>query len=338
MERISVIRAICAGVVVGWMFGKTAALADEPSSTFLRLEWEVAEGCPDRDTALTAIKNLLGAKTADDRPPVVVRVEITRLPDDRWEAQIQSQGPVVVGVRELRGPSCERLVEAVALVVAIALDPVSTAERVTVRESVPSRRIVEKPAKKEKQVPQKPRVPAFADEHLYFAAGLRAAGDLGSLPEPTMGIGLMFGLSYGRWSIESNAKVWLPQLALRGPVDGSGGRIELYSGGLRGCFDALQAFGRHFSLGPCLAAEVGLSTGTGINITHPNRSTGFWGAALAGLFLRQSAESISLSILAEAGVPLVRPIYAIENFDPPVFQASRVIGRVSLAAAWSFRL
>lgn len=338
MAQRRVIRAICACVLIGWMFRATTIFADEPSPGFLRLEWKVADGCPNRDTVLAAIESFLGTRTAHDRSPATVRVTIERLPDEHWEAKISSSGPEVFGVREFRGSSCERLVEAVALVIAIALDPFSTSESITGRESAPSKPIAEVPVKKKKQLRQKPRATPIADEKLFFMTGLRAAGDLGSLPEPTMGMGLALGLYYERWLVEVEAKVWLPQVALRGPIAGSGGTIELYSGGLRGCFDALQAFGRQLSLGPCLAAEAGLSSGTGINISHPTRSIGLWGAGLAGLFSRQTTESVALSILVEAGIPFLRPIYAIEDFDPPVFQASRVVGRVSLDVVWLFRL
>jgi hypothetical protein len=330
----AVLRAACALLLLACVSRPTAARADDAPASLLDLEWTVAEGCPDRQSARAAIEALLGAQPAGEQPPITVRVEISRLPSGQWQARISTPDRQVIGERVLKGASCELLVGATALIVAIALDPVATAERVAVRGQEPAT----PPPAPVPAAPTTPRpiasTPRTETDRTRIAAGLRAAGDLGSLPEPTLGVGFTLDLSHARALLRAEATAWLPRVALRGPVAGSGGEIGLYSGALRGCYDALQASGRRFRLGPCLAAEAGLSTGAGINLTHPARSSSPWVAALGGLLVRQRAQAVTLWALAEGGLAIRRPVFAIEGFQEPVFQASPVLGRISLGAAW----
>lgn len=334
-----VLRAACAALLLACVSRPTAAHADDSSPSLLDLEWTVAEECPDQQRARAAIEALLGAQPAGEQPPITVSVEISRLPTGQWQARISTPDRQIIGERVLKGASCELLVGATALIVAIALDPVATAERVAMRGQEPAAPPpAPVPSAPPARAPLAPAplapTPGTETDRARVAAGLRAAGDLGSLPEPTLGVGFTLDLSHGRALLQAEATAWLPRVALRGPVAGSGGEIGLYSGALRGCYDALQASGRRFRLGPCLAAEAGLSTGAGINLTHPARSSSPWVAALGGLLVRQSAQAVTLWALAEGGLAIRRPLFAIEGFEEPVFQASPVLGRISLGAAW----
>ncbi len=337
------LRAVRAALLLACVCRAASAFAQEAPPTRLDLQWQAAEGCPDQQSATASIEALLGEQPAGEQPGTTVRVQIDRLPSGQWEARITTPDREIIGERVLQATSCELLAGAAALIVAIALDPVATAERMAEREREP-------PAPPAKPLPDPApappprtptaRAPAAAiaeatDDTTRLAGGLRVSGDLGSLPGPSLGIGLALDLLHERLLLQAEATAWLPRVALRGPVEGSGGEIGLYSGALRGCLDLVQTPGRGFCLAPCLAAEAGLSTGIGFNLTHPERSHSPWVAGLAGLAVRQRASGLFLWALLEAGLAIRRPIYAIDGFERPVFQASPVLGRVSLGVAWT---
>jgi hypothetical protein len=114
-----------------------------------------------------------------------------------------------------------------------------------------------------------------------------------------------------------------------------GGRFGLFTGGVRGCLDALPGDAA-LQLGPCLGGEVGVATGRGEDITDPETDEDLWAAALLGVSLRYARPAnLYLALLVEAGVPLRRPTGEIPDF-PDVFRASPVIGRASLTLGWLF--
>ncbi|MET0594142.1 MAG: hypothetical protein ABW133_15685, partial [Polyangiaceae bacterium] len=120
-----------------------------------------------------------------------------------------------------------------------------------------------------------------------------------------------------------------------GPTSASGGEIGLFTAGLRGCL-ALFRGKSGIAIEPCVRAEGGIARGRGFGIAEPVSSSAPWGAAFAGIALRQwTAESFAAWLSIEGGAPFVRPNHVIEGFGT-VFRASPVLGRLSFGLAWSF--
>jgi hypothetical protein len=308
--------AAFAGAIAAQCSWPARAAAAEPAAPPLRLEWHAPAGCPDREHAQAAIAAALGKPLPPRDEPAVVRVQIAQREDGQWNADIWMYGADGSGERSFAGASCAHVADAAALIVAMALDPSAAPERAdsdagAARASLPN------------------------ETALRFLLGLRVSGGTGSLPEPSAGIALALGVELGRLRAEVDAAAWLPQVA-RGGLDGEvGGRLGLFTGALRGCFDALRPGGGALRIGACLAFEAGVATGEGIDISDPQTDEHLWAAGLGGLSLRHAGRSpLRLGLLLELGAPLRRPIWEIDDFE--VFQAEPVLGRLSLSAGWLF--
>jgi hypothetical protein len=297
--------------------------ADEPKH--LDLEWNAADGCPDRVEAEAAIREIIGQRATTEADVDFVKVDITRLAADRWEARIVTHAASDTGVRRFEGPSCKRVTEATILIVAMTLDPMGAAEQITTLRAT-----------------EHAEAPPRAVESPGVMLGARVVGDVGSLPAPTLGVVGVLGIQSGSAHVEGEATVWLSRLA-DAPAPGPGfGEISLYTGGLHACWDAVQAFGGELRLGGCLGGEAGTSTGRGLYIPNPAPAQhGTWAAGLAGVSLRQvSSSGLTFWMSVDVGVPLRRPRFVIDasaGQHPLVFQASPVVGRASCGLAWIFR-
>jgi hypothetical protein len=310
---------LCAGLVVAvaalW---SSAARGDEPRIRGLELSWDAAGDCPERDAVLRSIAGFLPAPHAPAAAAVSAEIHVELLPDRRFLAHIALHG-AALGTRRVAGADCRRVSEAAALIIAMTLDPLGLSERMSERAAAASER-----------------------DALGFSLGLRAAGDLGSLPQPSLGTGFVLGVHAGRAHAEAEAMVWLPRLTRLSPESrGSrgSGEIGLFGAALRGCYDLAWSARVGFGFGPCLGAEAGLSTGRGIDVIEPVRKHGFWAAALAGLTVRQlgaGGPGLGSWLALEIAAPLVRPVYAIDG-QGAIFRASALAARASVGVTWSFR-
>jgi len=297
--------------------------ADAEPSRGVDLEWRAPPGCPDEAWARTAIDAYLGQRAHESFKPIAVRVEITAAPGGRWRAAL-SVGGGANGSRTFEGATCSRVGDAAVLIVALMLDPVEVVAQMEPRVEAP---------RGAPPVAEEPRVVERPDATRIELA-VQAAGDAGSLPEPTLGAGLGAGLRSGRLSMELDLLAWVPRRAFGGPTPSSGGEIRLYTASLRGCWGSMRGLG--LVLAPCARAEGGISSGTGFGIAEPASSQNFWGAAFLGFLIRQaSVQRLGAWLAIEGGVPFARPNYVIEEFGT-VFRAAPVLGRVSLGLAWSF--
>jgi hypothetical protein len=314
------------GLVLLWSSGAGAA-----ESGGLALEWNAAEDCPDQSAAEAAIRDILGRRGATETKPDTVKVDITRLPSGRWEVQIETFGDSGTGHRRFEGSSCERVAEAAFLIVAMALDPLAVAHEVKAARTEATHRTVEPVS-----VEPVSTVEHSKAEHARPLLGLRIGGDVGSLPGPALGLSGLLGFQDGPLRIEGDGTLWLPRQALAGPTVGSGGEIGLYTGGLRGCLEAVLASGSSLRLGVCVGGEVGVQTGHAIGILPGTSRSGVWALGLGGLSLRQvSPSGLTYGLSLDAGAPIRRPSFVIDNYGQ-VFQASAIVGRASVDVAWIF--
>lgn len=97
-----------------------AAPAEAPPG--LALSWTAPESCPDEAALRARVVQMTGeeaARTASLSAHATARQE----GPERWSLSLELVGPSGAGRRELSAPRCEELMEAAALVVAIAVDP-----------------------------------------------------------------------------------------------------------------------------------------------------------------------------------------------------------------------
>lgn len=310
------------GALVALLAAPAAAHGAEPPRT-IALAWRAPPECPGQDWAEGALDAYLGARQSDAFKPLSVRVDIGPAPGARYRAELRLDG-AATGDRQFEGATCARVADAAVLIVALMLDPVEVATQIE------APRATHRGAVKADS-PHRP--PPSDGPHVQI--GLQAIGDIGSLPEPSVGGGLTAGLRFHRVRIEADAALWMPQRQEGGPTAASGGEIGLFTAGLRGCFAPFRGESG-IAIEPCARIEGGVARGRGFGIADPESSSAPWGAAFLGFALRQwTAESFAAWFSIEGGAPFVRPNHVIEGFGT-VFRASPVLGRLSFGLAWSF--
>lgn len=286
---------LLAFVLICWA-SPCLARAEVAARGVVQLLWDAPSVCP-------RAAEVLAAALPDARREEAVRVRVhgvVRTQAARFELvmRIQEAGPA--GSRTLSAESCQSLVEASALIIALAAD----AQR------------VEPPAR----------------------VGWRVAGvssfDVGSLPGPSIGLGAALGVTWGRWSVNAEAMWWLPRQTRSDVVSQPGGEIGLVTGALRGCFTVWS--GRYLGLSPCGGVELGRSHGTGTGLAPNRQRSGLWAATLLGVSLHTVGERrYFVDVGLDSLVPWHRQRYVADGLGT-LFRAAPVCGRAAVRLGLSF--
>jgi hypothetical protein len=296
----------------------------EAGDSRFELSWDAPEGCPDEAAVQRALADYLGpapaASRGDAEPPqrMQVQIEIESVDSGGFAAQIEIEHGDDSGERTFEAQDCARAAEAAILIVALAIDPAGMAARAT-----------DKPKSQVNTAQTRVR----ESEPWRLTLGVQLVGDLGSLPGPTAGAGLSLGLLLGRLHVEALGTALLPRVTGSGPAAGSDGEIGMYTAELRGCVALLRFFDRALGVAPCLAAEAGQTWGQGLGLARRRTRTEPWLAGWLGLSVRQVVgQRWQFGLTAEAGLPLHRPQWVIDDFGQ-IFQTAVVGGRLTLHAA-----
>lgn len=258
-----------------------------------------ARACPDAPSLAAAVNGVAGrAVLAASPAPVLgswIRVELTRT-FEGYRAAIQVSGGrggsrVITDI----GPGCDNLRDAVAVALAILLDPVA-------ETPTPQPAAVEPPAPAER-VARAPRpTPSFGAE---AAAGM-AMGILPN-PRPAVEIGARSRL-LPRWTLSLGGTL----LALD-RAGSSAGQVELglAYGQLRSCLSA-PTDDRATAFELCVQPMLGALRGSGQGFEVEGSETLLW-AALGGgaAAILPLARSWSLSFRATALAPLVHHGFSV---------------------------
>jgi hypothetical protein len=241
--------------------------------------------------------------------------------------------------RELRAERCEEVVEALALVVAILIDPNADTRPIAVASGpptvsapdpapvTPSATAPQKPPPRRPQRPKPvaPPKPTGAPTPGYrFIAGAQAAAEGAVAPELTLGPRVFFGVDVpGEWPWPSSLRLSGARLFSRRLRDADGSaKLTLDLARLDACFVRLEE-GR-LALEPCVGAEAGVLRVDGSHPLGGRDHQLAWAAA--GALARASVRLLDpLAGEVEIGVdvPLVQYRYAFEG-RPAVFKTARV--------------
>ena len=300
MVRTLLVLGIVLFALGGQAFGR------EPAASRVELTWNAPSGCMERDAARAAFSAAL--QTTSVRW-AVVRVTISEQQPGQWNADMWMYGDAGSGERSVRGGSCDQVAQAAILVAVLALESEQQAE-----------------------ANKRPKLPATAPPAVRVAAGVRVAGDVGSLPEADLGLGLAAAVHFGQVRLEAEGTIWLQSSVENGPLAGSGGDFSLYAGTLRACVDLVHSERGAFDVSPCAGMEAGMVNGSGFGISNRRHDSVFWGAGLLGAaFQYLGLSPMWLGLLVEVGAPVHRAAWQIEQYGE-VFQPEAVIGRLSLGA------
>jgi hypothetical protein len=239
-----------AGLSVAWALLVTATgfrAHAQASPGPVELTWSAPAECPPREAVLSEIARVLGP-SPEPRAPAIARAQVTRDdPQAQWHATLVVDARNAQTERAFEAESCEAIVSATALIVAVAVDgrlpeAVPPPPRAAGSARRPERALSPPP-------PQGSSYPAQLD---WTVGGMI---DSGTLPHAAAGGELVLGWSqrWAQWRFRllANGELFGAQRA----VDrlGNGAYLGLLTGSARGCASALVG---PVELGPCLGAEI----------------------------------------------------------------------------------
>ena len=242
-----------------WAITAAAALLAvraEADPQGLSLAWEAPPECPSRAAVLRAVSDARG--DAAGARPLDVAVTVRRA-GARWRAAVRTRGDAQEGERALEARSCARLSQAVALVVALAMDaePEPTTDISRHTDATPAQPVLFVEDGELPPVLQRRRPTARRPAATGVSVGLsaRAVIDGATLPEATGGFGL--GLRVGRGLFEARLDVGaLATRRAQGPRPNARADFGWWYVDALGCVRA----GRRFEASACVGAEVALVT------------------------------------------------------------------------------
>jgi hypothetical protein len=243
--------------------------------------------------------------------------------------------------RELRAERCEEVVEALALVVAILIDPNADTRPIAVAsagapraDATPDTAPAPPPASPPDKVPpvrparpkpSPPPEPTDAPGRRYrFVAGAHAAAEGAVAPELTLGPRVFFGTDlHAGWPWPSSLRLSGARLFSRRLRDGTGSaKLTLDLARLDACLVRVEE-GR-LAIEPCAGVDVGILRVDGSHPLGGNDHRLVWAAA--GALVRASVTVLN-PLVGEleigADVPLVQYRYAFEG-RAAVFKTARV--------------
>lgn len=277
---------------VGWWLAFAGAPAPDPS-----LGWTAPAPCPTQAAVARRVDGLLGG--ADPRSDVAFVATVTA--DDgsfalelvtRWSDGRADR-------REMSSPSCDRLADAAALMVAIALDPVGTADRVgggparrRLHGRVP-RSVRHTTAPRERDAP-----PVDTGPPAILALRPTFVADWGTLPGLAPGVGLAAVVQWKLLRFELAGSYWFSRRASRPSLIKQGAWVA--AGGVAPRVCVAPATG-NVSFPLCLGVDIGAkrSRGIGTDLRTPRHSlyvSAVGGPMLHWAFVPRAALTLGLDV------------------------------------------
>jgi hypothetical protein len=308
--------------------GRAAVAGADEGSGFI-FEWRAPEGCPPASAVEEEIAHLLGGP-AREHARDDLRVQATVERGSLWLVTLETTSKTANGHRTIEAATCQALANATALIVALLIDPDAVAARTGKAQGNEPR----PPPSPAEPTPVQGRPPGVRATHVLLGAA--AAGNLGVLPSPDLGVSASVGIVHPRWRMEARAAYDPRQVqsaALANP-SGAYGRFSFIAGTVAGC----MTFSRPtLEFGPCADAEFGAVHGEGIGATHTTSHTSPWlGVGAGGLLAIKATRWLYLPVHADAVVPLWRPNYVFENPQVPIFRSASVGGRLTAGVELRF--
>lgn len=321
-------------------------LASAQSAEMVSARWQLdlvaPEPCPSEASARAAIRAMLtdsseSSSGSQHERSLAFRATVARAEGaagDRWTLTLVTTRDDASDTRTLDDDRCGPLIDALSLIVAIAVDP-TVASRIRTATPVTGG-IAPTPVQRPAPPPERPRParrspvaptpPVTAARR--WTVGLGGAVDSGILPAPAWGA-LVWG-AYGWPSFRTELVLGLwPERAASVPSRPSvGGAVSAYSARWLGCFRPQWAL---VSVAACAAIEGAVVRGRGTGVSNPGEALSPWLAA--GLEARASLDvhpAFSLVVQGSANVLLTRPEFFLEGigtfFQTPALSARAVLG------------
>lgn len=342
-----------AASVAAVLISAVTARAQEPAATGpssepepLVVRWSAPAECPDEAALVQRIAALVpGAPGEGVSVEVDLRREGTGL-----RGSLALRTPWGSTTRELEAERCEAVLEATALLVAIAIEPLQTEqalarEQTTAAPPAPAPTVPASPppARSRVSAPIAPIVPAelpagSSDAEDPAAPPLRAlqgtlrlegGGAAGLLPEPGTTVAIAAGIRRGLVRVGAHAMLWPAQRGLHPRDRTVAATLRPWAAGVHGCGGPRW---RTLELPVCLALDAGAMRGQGRGaLLRADAAVRPYLALRLGPALAWSpVPALALWIGADLSATLLRPRFSIEALGP-IHSAGWVSGRVFFA-------
>jgi hypothetical protein len=289
-----------------------------------------AEECLDATALAKAVETRLGrAAFRGASPELEVTVELERLPDGVWRAQLllEDAKGQALGRRELLSaePSCAALDPSLALVVALLVDAPPAPP---VEPPPPSDTSVPPPPRPLPPPPTPiriPRAPPPPEEPWRLGASLSAALSLGWLPSFAPGASLALSAEPPRLpELVAFAQFFAPRR--RDSAEGRGVEVSLMRVGLAVCPSLYR--GSSVRVAACVGQTVGRVSATAFGFDENRRSADLgYAVEVGGLFQLSLIGPLTFRVFPGVEVPLTRNVYVSGPERAVLFRSSPVAAR-----------
>jgi hypothetical protein len=322
-------------LVPGLLAALTLGSAPAGPTEAIELRWQAPAGCPAGAQAQDLVGRLVSGPDASVRAVVTIDAMA-----EGFEGTLELQTNANRVTRRLQADDCMVLTRAMAVVIAVGLDPMavvgatqtampepeSMGSQPLARETElargqpvtpgPSARVAASELDSRRTIRPEPR---RRGKHGGLEAGARLGAGVGGLLFPAAGVGLSLAPFVGTTRFHARAVVqyWAPQRIAFDPERDASGELQLVSGGLRAC---PQLEWTRLRVPLCAGVDAGamIGRGTGRDLAIPRSAREPWvGAVLEpGLTVRVTSR-VSLWLALEGVVSLYRPRFAIEGTPRP---------------------
>ncbi|MEZ4451253.1 MAG: hypothetical protein R3B09_17370 [Nannocystaceae bacterium] len=313
------------------------ALSGAPGAAGVRLEWSAPPTCPSAVEVQAELDRLLDGRAVIDE--VVARAEVVAAADGGGlvaTLQIGEAAP-----RILHAGECVALGRAIALVIAVAVDPVAVAGRLALADAPPPAEappedpppaVDEAPPEDAREVPEPPAVEiggglATAEAPrrrppIAHSLGLGGGALYGVTPAWTGAIAGSYRLDRGALRVEARALYATPRRV--DYEDGVGALLQAVTIGALAC--AAPEL-RRLRAPLCVGLEGGPLIGVGRGSATTERRVALWASALVSTSLvARIRPRLALTLRAELAIALRRPAFHIGDREV-LSRAPQVGGR-----------
>jgi hypothetical protein len=301
------------------------ALAGDP----ILVEWTVPASCPARDAMERDVQALLGPETST-RDRATARVEAD---SDGFVASIELETERGTTRRSVRGMNCEAVAAAVAVIIAVGVDPIAVADTVaeatTDRSEAPA---IARPAPAAIVTTAPPRGPPRVDPRrrssLRLGAMLSGGAAIGLLPEVRAALDGGLAIGWGSLRIAAEVHHEFARTFAHPEAPSAGARVSLTAGRVGACWSPARA---RFRFPLCLGPEVGALTARGRGLDRSKTVHRPWAALVPELGATWfPSPVIGIGLRGQAVLSLTRARLVIEDFDTDLLHVGAVGARIAL--------
>jgi hypothetical protein len=290
----------------------------------IELSWSAPESCPTVQVVEQRVERILNRPLAGETQQLTVTAVVTPPAGAAaWSVTLESTSGQQRATRTLQAASCDELVSATAVFLAILIEPEHP-------EPEPEPASAPAPAAR---APAQPGPPRRAP--VRFALGVTASARSAGLPAWAAGGGLHGALSWRALRASVGIGAWLPVDETITGSENQGARLQLSSGSARLCWQAASA-----PLVPalCGGAELAALRGRGFGPgVQPESETAWFGSLLAGATLRLlSTEHLAVLVETDALAPLGDRQMTFAGAAPAEIHEPSWGLRLACGAEWSF--